>query len=360
MYTYGIISLVIIMDILNFRLTELEDYLVDHGFKKFNARQIFEWVYKKQVVDFSLMSNLSKSLRAFLIEHMTVSNFKDSFVQTASDGTKKFLFTLADDNIIETVLMKHNYGNSVCVTTQLGCNIGCTFCASGLQKKKRDLTASEIVGQILEVERQIEGRVSHVVVMGIGEPFDNYEETMRFIDIINNPYGLEIGARHITVSTSGIVPKIREFSKQDKQVNLAISLHAPNDQLRSKLMRINNRYSIAELMDAVRYYIEQTNRRVTFEYILLDKINDELAHADELSDLLRGLNCYVNLIRYNKVDEFSYEGSSEARASMFHERLLKRGVTATLRKEKGGDIDAACGQLRSKKIKESMYEKFND
>jgi len=348
------------MDILNFRLSELEEYLVEHGFKKFNARQVFEWVYKKQVVDFSKMTNLSKSLRAFLEKEMSVSSFKDSFVQSASDGTKKFLFTLQDDNIIETVLMNHNYGYSVCVTTQLGCNIGCTFCASGLQKKKRDLTASEIVGQILEVQRQINERVSHVVVMGIGEPFDNYEETMRFIDIINNPYGLEIGARHITVSTSGIVPKIKEFAHQDKQVNLAISLHAPNDQLRSKLMRINNTYSIRELIDAVTYYIDQTNRRVTFEYILLDKVNDELDHADELSDLLRGINCYVNLIRYNKVDEFSYEGSNEVRASAFHQRLLKRGITATLRKEKGGDIDAACGQLRSKKIKESLYEKFND
>ena len=333
---------------------------MEHGFKKFNARQVFEWVYKKQVVDFSKMTNLSKSLRAFLEKEMSVSSFKDSFVQSASDGTKKFLFTLQDDNIIETVLMNHNYGYSVCVTTQLGCNIGCTFCASGLQKKKRDLTASEIVGQILEVQRQINERVSHVVVMGIGEPFDNYEETMRFIDIINNPYGLEIGARHITVSTSGIVPKIKEFAHQDKQVNLAISLHAPNDQLRSKLMRINNTYSISELIDAVTYYIDQTNRRVTFEYILLDKVNDELDHADELSDLLRGINCYVNLIRYNKVDEFSYEGSNEVRANAFHQRLLKRGITATLRKEKGGDIDAACGQLRSKKIKESLYEKFND
>lgn len=343
----------IIVDILSFELEELEKYLVDNGFKKFNARQIFEWVYKKQVRDFSEMSNLSKKLRAFLEDNMYVSSFKDFFVQTASDGTKKFLFTLSDDNIIETVLMRHNYGNSVCVTTQLGCNIGCTFCASGLQKKKRDLTASEIVGQILEVEQQIKERVSHVVVMGIGEPFDNYNQTMKFINIINNPYGLEIGARHITVSTSGIVPKIKEFAKQSKQVNLAISLHAPNDALRSKLMRINNTYSLAQLMDAVNYYIDQTNRRVTFEYILLDHVNDELSHADELSDLLRGINSYVNLIRYNKVDEFSYEGSNEARASNFHQRLLKRGITATLRKEKGGDIDAACGQLRSKKIKET-------
>lgn len=350
---YVIIFLVIIMDILDFTLTELEDYLVSKKFKKFNARQIFEWIYKKQIMDFREMTNLSKSLRSFLEEHMNVSSFKDQFVQTASDGTMKFLFTLSDDNIIETVLMRHNYGNSVCVTTQLGCNIGCSFCASGLQKKKRDLKASEIVAQILAVEEKIKERVSHVVVMGIGEPFDNYDETMRFIDIINDPYGLEIGARHITISTSGIVPKIKDFAHQDKQVNLAISLHAPNDRLRSELMKINDTYPIRMLIDAVKYYIEYTNRRVTFEYILLDHVNDELSHADQLSDLLRGINCYVNLIRYNKVKEFSFDGSNDVRANQFHQRLLNRGITATLRKEKGGDIDAACGQLRSKKIKEN-------
>jgi 23S rRNA (adenine2503-C2)-methyltransferase len=348
--------LVITVDILSFSLTELEEYLVAHKFKKFNARQIFEWVYKKQVNDFKQMTNLSKTLRAFLEEHMEISSFKDQLIQTASDGTMKFLFTLSDGNIIETVLMRHNYGNSVCVTTQLGCNIGCSFCASGLQKKKRDLKASEIVGQILAIEAQIKDRVSHVVVMGIGEPFDNYDETMKFIDIINNPYGLEIGARHITISTSGIVPKIKEFAHQDKQVNLAISLHAPNNRLRTELMKINSVYPIRDLIQAVQYYIDKTNRRVTFEYILLDHVNDELSHADELSDLLRGINCYVNLIRYNKVEEFAYEGSNETRANAFHERLLKRGITATLRREKGGDIDAACGQLRSKKIKESEEE----
>ena len=337
-------------NIYNYTLKELQVELVQKGFKKFNARQVFEWIYKKRVFDFELMSNLSKSLRSFLIEHYTFALLEISSHQKSSDGTEKFLFELEDGNLIETVLMRHNYGNSVCVTTQLGCNIGCTFCASGLQKKKRDLHAFEIVLQVLKVSEITKERVSHVVIMGIGEPFDNYDNTMKFIDIVNDPYGLEIGARHITVSTSGIVPKINEFSDEPKQVNLAISLHAPNDDIRSSIMKINNVYPIKEVIDAAHKYVLKTHRRVTFEYILLDGVNDELWHADELADLLRGLNCYVNLIRYNSVKEFSYNGSPEDKAKRFHKRLLTRGITATLRKEQGSDIDAACGQLRSKKV----------
>lgn len=217
--------------------------------------------------------------------------------------------------------------------------------------KKRDLSVHEIVLQVLEIEKYTNERVSHIVVMGIGEPFDNYDATMKFIEVVNNPYGLEIGARHITVSTSGIVPKIYEFAERQKQVNLAISLHAPNDEIRTNLMKINIAYPIKEVIDAAKYYVEQTNRRITFEYILLENVNDEIEHADELSDLLRGINCYVNLIRYNRVKEFAYDGSTEDRAQAFHSRLLKRGINTTLRKEKGSDIDAACGQLRSKKSK---------
>ncbi len=295
------------------------------------------------------MSNLSKKLRIYLEENFSFSNIVVDSHQKSSDGTEKFLFQLEDGNLIETVLMKHNYGNSVCVTTQLGCNIGCTFCASGLEKKKRDLDAFEIVLQVLKVREITNERVSHVVIMGIGEPFDNYDNTMKFIHIINDPYGLEIGARHITVSTSGIVPKIHQFSEETKQVNLAISLHASNDKIRSNIMKINDVYPINEVIDAARKYVLKTHRRITFEYILLDDINDELYHADELSNLLRGINCYVNLIRYNSVKEFSYKGSPEDKAKKFHKRLLDRGIVATLRKEKGNDIDAACGQLRSKK-----------
>ena len=337
-------------NIFNYTMQELEILLIQKGFKKFNAKQVFEWLYKKREFDFNNMSNLSKKLRGFLVENFTVSNITVASHQISEDGTEKFLFELEDGNLIETVLMRHNYGNSVCVTTQLGCNIGCTFCASGLQKKKRDLTAAEIVLQVLKVDELSIGRVSHVVIMGIGEPFDNYSNTMKFIEIVNDPFGLEIGARHITVSTSGLVPKIRQFSEEPKQVNLAISLHAPNDDIRSRIMKINNTYPIREVIDAARSYVEKTNRRITFEYILLNGINDEIRHADELSDLLRGLNCYVNLIKYNSVDEFNYAGSSDVKATRFHKRLLDRGITATLRKEKGGDIDAACGQLRSKKL----------
>jgi len=278
-------------NIFNYTLDDLSVELVKNGFKKFNARQIYEWIYKKRVFNYEEMSNLSKKLRIFLSENFKFEQLAITSHQKSSDGTEKFLFELEDGNHIETVLMKHNYGNSVCVTTQLGCNIGCTFCASGLQKKKRDLQAYEIVLQVLKVSEITRERVSHVVVMGIGEPFDNYNNTMKFIDIINNPYGLEIGARHITVSTSGIVPKIKDFSKETKQVNLAISLHAPNDVVRSSIMKINNVYPIQEVIDSAREYVEKTNRRITFEYILLKGVNDELWHADELSNLLRGLNC---------------------------------------------------------------------
>ncbi len=335
--------------IYDYTLSELEELLVSFNFKKFNARQVFEWIYKKAVLDFNEMSNLSKDLRSFLVENFTFSNLIVNTHQVSKDGTEKFLFELEDHNFIETVLMRHDYGNSVCVTTQLGCNIGCSFCASGLQKKKRDLEAYEIVLQVLKVAQITKERVSHVVVMGIGEPFDNYDKTMKFIDIINSPYGLEIGARHITVSTSGIVPKIEQFSLETKQVNLAISLHAPNNEVRTKLMKINKVYPIEEVIRASKEYVEITNRRITFEYILLEHINDELKQANELSDLLRGINCYVNLIRYNDVVEFNLKGSSEERANAFYLKLKSRGINTTLRREKGGDIDAACGQLRSKK-----------
>lgn len=337
-------------NIYDYTLQELQVELVNNGHKKFNARQVFEWLYKKRVTSFEEMSNLSKVLRAYLLENFSFSTISVDSHQKSSDGTEKFLFELEDGNLIETVLMRHNYGNSVCVTTQLGCNIGCSFCASGLEKKKRDLEAFEIVLQVLKVSEIANERISHVVVMGIGEPFDNYDNTMKFINIINDSYGLEIGARHITVSTSGIVPKIHQFSEESKQVNLAISLHAPNDRIRSSLMKINDVYPIRELIDATKKYVLKTHRRITFEYILLEGINDEMWHADELSNLLRGINCYVNLIRYNDVKEFDYKGTREDKAKKFHKRLLDRGIVATLRKEKGGDIDAACGQLRSKKI----------
>jgi 23S rRNA (adenine2503-C2)-methyltransferase len=335
-------------DIYHYTLERLEKRFIAKGFKKFNARQVFDWIYNKKVRTFDEMTNLSKDMRAYLNTYYTFGKLEVHTRQVSSDGTEKFLFQLQDGNLIETVLMRHHYGNSVCVTTQLGCNIGCSFCASGLLPKSRDLEIEEIVLQILEIERHTKERVSHVVVMGIGEPFDNYHNTMSFIDIINEDVGLGIGARHITVSTSGIVPKIYDFAERPKQINLAISLHASNNKVRSRIMKINNAYPIEEVIEAAKYYVAKTNRRITFEYILLSHVNDLMEHADELSDLLRGINCYVNLIRYNTVEEFYYQGSNNDRSVAFQKQLEKRGIRATLRREQGGDIDAACGQLRSK------------
>ena len=339
-------------DIFHYSLESLEKRFIAKGFKKYNAKQIFDWIYKKKVRSFGEMTNLSKALRAYLEQYYSIGALTVDTRQVSHDGTEKFLFKLSDDNLIETVLMRHSYGNSVCVTTQLGCNIGCAFCASGLEMKGRDLETEEIVLQIMEIEKLTNERVSHIVIMGIGEPFDNYENTMNFVDIINHPDGLAIGARHITVSTSGIVPQIREFAEREKQINLAISLHASNNKIRSRIMKINNAYPIEDVIDAAKYYVEKTNRRITFEYILLEHVNDEVSHADELSNLLRGINCHVNLIRYNSVAEFYYRGSKESRAQTFHNQLIKRGINTTLRKEQGSDIDAACGQLRSKKQNE--------
>ncbi len=335
-------------DFYNETIETLEETLIQNGFKAFNARQLFEWVYRHKTIDIDSMTNLSKKLKQFFQTYFYFSSIAKITKQVSHDQTTKYLFKLSDNQAVETVLMHHEYGKSLCVTTQLGCNIGCSFCASGLQKKIRNLTIAEMMHQVLMVEALENIRISNVVLMGTGEPFDNFEATMGFIDNINSPYGLAIGARHITVSTSGIAPKIKAFADFNKQVNLAISLHAPNDVLRTQLMKINARYSLDELLESVRYYIEKTNRRVTFEYLLLEGINDEMSHANALSDLIRGVNCYVNLIRYNTVRELPYKGSSESRAMAFYMQLLKRGIQATLRKEKGSDIDAACGQLRAK------------
>lgn len=324
----------------------LEQLLVDAGFKKFNATQIYEWTYQKRAADFDSMSNLGKDLRDYLSRGFSIPKLDIAVKQVSSDGTVKYLFKLEDDYLIETVLMRHEYGLSLCVTSQVGCNMGCSFCASGLRKKSRDVTAAELVEQVISVEADIDQRISHLVVMGIGEPFDNYQHVMDFIRIVNHAKGLAIGARHITVSTSGLVPKILQFADEPIRVNLAVSLHAPNDALRSKLMKVNKAYPIDELLDALKIYFAKTSRRITFEYILLGGVNDSLELADELSDKIRGLNAYVNLIPYNPVKEFSYEPTDMARASKFYDRLMKRGIAVTLRREQGKDIDAACGQLR--------------
>lgn len=285
--------------------------------------------------------------------------------QESKDGTIKFLFELPDGNHIETVLMRFNYGLSVCVTTQVGCNIGCSFCASGLLRKNRDLTSGEIVEQIMNVQhhldqQQKDERVSHIVVMGIGEPFDNYDNTMKFLNIVNDQKGLSIGARHITVSTSGLADKIYQFADEQSQVNLALSIHAPNNELRTRIMKINKAYPLEKLMPAIDYYLEKTNRRITFEYILLHDVNDHPEEARQLVKLLKDKKhlSYVNLIPYNPVEEHNqYERSRKENILKFYEILLENGIQCGVRVEQGTDIDAACGQLRSKQIKKEKARK---
>lgn len=334
------------MDIYGETLEELENYFESIGEKKFKAIQVYDWLYKKRVKSFSDMSNIKKDVITILERDFTISHPKVVEKQTGKD-VYKYLFELDDESRVEAVLMVHDYGNSLCVSTQVGCNMGCAFCESGGRKKKRNLEASEMVSQILLVEEDLGIRISHVVLMGIGEPFDNYENVMKFIRIINSGKGIDIGARHITVSTCGIVPKIREFALEDLQVNLAISLHAPNDELRSKLMKINKVYKLEEVITAVKDYILKTNRRVTFEYIMLRDINDSRKCALELANLLKGMNAYVNLIPYNETSHIDFRKTSENKVMEFYDVLKKNKINVTVRREFGSEVSAACGQLRS-------------
>ncbi|MCF7930702.1 MAG: 23S rRNA (adenine(2503)-C(2))-methyltransferase RlmN [Acholeplasmataceae bacterium] len=329
---------------------ELVEFLLENNQKKFRADQIWNWLYKQKITSFSEMTNLSEELIQLLETNFKIQALELVLKHTSQDGTLKCLYSLHDGHLIESVLMKQHYGNSICVTTQVGCNIGCSFCASGLLKKKRDLSAGEIIAQIIETEKLLNERISYVVVMGIGEPFDNYEQLMRFLTTINHPKGLEIGARHITVSTSGIVPKIKEYAHMGLQVNLAISLHAPNNEIRTRLMKINQRYPIEEVIGAIKYYLSVTKRRVTIEYILIDQLNDQPDTALELVKVLRGLNVYVNLIPYNEVLEAPYKRAETQTMINFYDILKKNNIQVTLRKEQGHDINAACGQLRSQHL----------
>jgi len=337
---------------LNFE--QLSEMLLTKGQKKFRAKQIFTWLYKKRITSFDEMTDIKVDLIEELKKEYVIDPLTLVTKQISKDGTVKFLLKLEDGSLVESVLMSFSYGKSLCVTSQVGCNMGCKFCASGLLKKQRDLTAGEIVGQAVYVQKYLdktEERLSNIVIMGTGEPFDNYDNVMNFCNIINSDLGLQIGARKITISTCGIVPMIKRFSKEHKQYNLAISLHAPNDELRNKLMPINNSYNLKELMEALDEYSAENNRRITFEYILLKDINDSLECAKQLGKLLRGRNAYVNLIPYNSVDENSFVGLNEKEALTFYDMLMKNGIKCTLRQEHGSDIDGACGQLRAKNIK---------
>ena len=336
--------------IYNLSIEELKQYFIDKGDKPYRATQIFEWLYRFEVRSFSEMTNQKKSIISLLDEEYDLDLLTLKERQVSSDGTEKFLFELNDGHFIETVLMNHVYGNSLCVTTQVGCNMGCVFCASGMYKKVRNLETSEIVLQIMSVQKLTGKKITHVVIMGIGEPFDNYDNVIRFMKIINEPKGLEIGARHISVSTCGLVPKIKEFSNETMQSNLAISLHAPTNEIRNQIMPINKAYPLEVLIPALKDYIDKTNRRVTLEYILLRDLNDSVDCANKLASLIRGMNVYVNLIPYNEVKEKPYKRSTTEAMKSFFDALKKRGINVTLRQEQGHDIDAACGQLRSKKM----------
>ena len=327
-------------------LADWEEFVVANGHPKFRAGQIFDWLYVKQVNSMDEMLNVPKVLKELINDIYDFTTFEVVRHQEASDGTHKFLFRLPDKNTIETVLMRQSYGLSICVTTQIGCRIGCSFCASTLGGLVRNLEAGEIVGQVVNVSKIIGERIGHIVVMGIGEPFENYDSLNNFINIVNHDKGLNIGARHITVSTSGIVPKIYQFAEDHKQVSLAISLHAPNDNLRSKIMKINRAYPLADLMKAIKHYLKETKRRITFEYILMKDVNDLDEHAYQLAKLIKGLNCHVNLIPMNPVAELGVSRSSKNQIVRFREILEKEKVNVTVRREMGTTIDAACGQLR--------------
>ena len=335
-------------------MADLQAYLTEKGFKPFHAKQIFRWIYDKRINDFESMTDISHKMIDVLKEDFFFDALLVKDHQISKDGTEKYLFELSDGALIESVLMIFDYGMSACLSSQVGCNTGCSFCASGLLKKQRDLTCAEIVSQALMIQKRLDEmgkRLGNIVVMGTGEPFDNYDNVMRAMNIINDPYGLEIGSRHISISTCGIVPGIRRFADEQLQYNLAISLHAPNDELRSKLMPVNKAYPLEELFDALRYYSQLNNRRLTFEYLLLKGVNDSLDEARQIRDLLKGLNAYINLIPYNEVKEKDYVTSDDENALRFYDLLKKNGVAVTLRQKKGDDIDAACGQLRANKLK---------
>ena len=339
-------------NIKDYNLDELKEEFIKLGEKAYRAEQVFKWLYVDKVPSFDDMTNLSKELREKLKQEFSMHNFEILRKQESADGTKKYLFDILDGNAIETVLMEYHHGKSICVSTQVGCKMGCKFCASTGIKFARDLTSGEIVEQILAVERDENIKISNVVFMGIGEPLDNFDNVVNAIGILNNQKGLNIGARHISISTSGLVPRIYELADKNLQCTLSISLHATNDKKRSEMMPVNNAYNIEELIKACKYYIDKTNRRISFEYALAKDNNDNLNDAKELVKLLKGMICHVNLIPINKIENGNYIKSSNENIIKFRDYLNSKGIVATIRRELGSDIDAACGQLRKKNLKE--------
>ena len=345
---------IISKNIKDFTLEELKEELKQMGEKPFRAEQIFKWLYDERASSFEEMTNLSINLRNKLNDIYEIKQFKILKKQVATDGTKKYLFDILDGNAIETVLMQYHHGYSLCVSSQVGCKMGCKFCASTGIPFVRNLSCGEILEQIMAVERDEKIRISNVVFMGIGEPLDNYENVVKAIHMINNPKGLNIGARHISISTSGLVPKIYKLAEENIQCTLSISLHATTDEQRSKMMPVNNTYSIKELLQACKDYIEKTHRRISFEYALAKENNDNLEDAKRLVKLLKGMLCHVNLIPINKIENGTFTKSSNENIMKFRDYLNDHGIVATIRRELGSDIDAACGQLRRKNLEEKI------
>ena len=337
-------------NIKDYDLNELKEELINRGEKPFRAEQIFKWLYQEKVKSFDDMTNLSLELREKLKQNYTICNFKILRKQESKDGTIKYLFDVLDGNAIETVLMSYHHGYSICVSSQIGCKMGCKFCASTGINFVRNLSSGEIVEQILAVEQDTGYRISNVVLMGIGEPLDNYDNVVNAIHIINNPKGINIGARHISLSTSGLVPKIYKLAEENIQCKLSISLHATNNKKRSSMMPVNDAYPIEELIKACKDYIEKTHRRISFEYALAKDNNDNIEDAKELVKLLKGMICHVNLIPINKIENGEFDKSSNENIIKFRDYLNDHGIVATIRRELGSDIDAACGQLRRKNL----------
>ena len=335
--------------IFNYQRDALSNYFLTNNEKPYKALQLFEWLYIQKVKSFSEMTNIKKELIDNLVDNFIIYELK--IIQKQQDIlTNKYLFELADGNRIEAVTMEHDYGISVCISSQVGCNMGCTFCESGRLKKVRDLATYEMVEQILLIEEDLQKRISSVVIMGIGEPLDNYDNMMAFIKIINDAKGLAIGARHITISTCGLIPQMQRLMQEPLQINLAVSLHAPNNAIRDQLMNVNKVYNIEAIIQTISEYIAKTNRRVTIEYVMLKGINDSEDNAHDLASLLKGLNVYVNLIPYNETNHFEYQKSSKETILHFYDILKQHHITVTIRREFGNNIDAACGQLRSKEV----------
>ncbi len=340
-------------DMKSLYLSELEDEFRQMGEKAFRAKQVYQWLHEKLAMDFDEMSNLAKGLREKLKEQYTLTALKVVEVKTSRiDGTRKYLFRLADGNVIESVWMQYHHGNSVCISSQVGCRMGCRFCASTLDGLERNLTASEMLDQIYRIQADTGERVSNVVIMGSGEPMDNYDNVVRFVRLISDEKGLNISQRNITISTCGIVPGIQKLAEEGLSVTLALSLHAPNDEVRRTLMPIANRYGLREVLAACREYFEKTGRRLTFEYSLVSGVNDNLDEARELAALLKGMHGHVNLIPVNPIKERDFVQSDQKAIQAFLHYLEKQGIAVTVRREMGRDINGACGQLRKSFLEE--------